>query len=214
MRAVVALAFAAILMTGCSTLPVPGVAVGMTADAAVAAQRARAVALGLANGDCAASRWGLSGRVALSNGRDGGSGRMLWSQGGGALRLELSAPVTRQSWVLAVDADGARLLDASGATLRGADAAALVRATTGWDVPIAALGCWLRAVAAAPDAFGDAQFEFGVDGLPRRLEQGGWVVEYAGWQPDSSSGQAMPTRVFASRGSDHVRLAVDRWTAE
>lgn len=215
MKAAAALACAAIVLTGCGTLPTSPSAAGavVAAGDAAAAQQARVAALGLANGDCAAPRWGLSGRVALSNGRDGGSGRMLWSQGDGVLRLELSAPVTRQSWTLVVDTDGARLLDASGATRRGADAAALVRAATGWDVPVAALGCWLRA-AAAPEAFGAAQFEFGGDGLPRRLEQGGWVVEYEGWQPDSSSGQAMPSRVFASRGADRVRLAVDRWTAE
>jgi len=208
-----ALALAALLMAGCRTLPTAPAAVGTAADAA-ALQQARAAALGLADGDCGAPRWGLSGRVALSNGRDGGSGRILWSQGAGVLHLELSAPISRQSWALDIDAAGARLQGASGALLRGADAAELVRNSTGWDVPIAALGCWLRAAAAAPGTFGPAQIEFGNDGLPRRILQGGWTIEYEGRQADPASGQVMPARVFASRGADHVRLAVERWTAE
>ena len=215
MRPAGALAFAAILMTGCSTLPsAPDAGARVPAGDAAAAQQARAAALGLADGRCGIPRWGLSGRLALSNGRDGGSGRIVWSQGGGTLHLELSAPVTRQSWTLDVGADGARLRGATGESLRGVDAAELVRASTGWDVPVAALGCWLRAVVAAPEAFGSAQTEFGGDGLPRRIFQGGWTIDFEGWQPDPASGQPMPSRVFASRGDDRVRLAVDRWTAE
>ena len=48
--------------------------------------------------------WSLQGRVALSNGRDGGSGRIDWQQQGGHYSVALSAPITRQSWRLSGDA--------------------------------------------------------------------------------------------------------------
>ena len=39
----------------------------------------------------------MTGRLALSNGKDGGSGRIEWTQGDGHLQVTLSAPVTRYS---------------------------------------------------------------------------------------------------------------------
>ena len=201
----------ALLLAGCNTLPP---VVHGAAPASAATTPDRAAALGLAQAGCDAPRWGMTGRVALSNGREGGSGRIVWSQGGGVLHLELSAPVTRQSWSLDVDAEGAQLRGMSPEPLRGVDAASLVRDATGWEVPIAALGCWLRGATAGASRFGPAQIVDGDDGLPKRIEQAGWVVDYAGWTPDAVSGLPMPVQVTASRDNNRVRLRVDRWSTE
>ena len=198
----------AVLLSGCATAP------RLAVPEPVIAPKDRARMLGLEAGDCAAPRWSMSGRVALSNGRDGGSGRITWSQGGGVLRLELSAPVTRQSWTLEIAADGAVLSGILPEPQRGPDAVALVRDAFGWDVPISALGCWLRAVEAGPSRFGPARIEFDGDGLPRHLEQAGWSVDYDGWKQDANSGLPMPIRVTASRDGSRVRLVIDRWSTE
>jgi outer membrane lipoprotein LolB len=200
------------VLAGCRTLPSP-----TPPSAPVdpeAAQRARAAALGLAGGDCSAPAWALAGRVALSNGKEGGSGRLEWTQGAGATHLMLSAPITRQTWVLEVDARGATLQGVPNGPLRGTDAARLLREATGWDIPVAALGCWLRAVAADPAAFGAPVLRQGPDGLPLELQQGGWTVDYGGWKPDQVSRLPMPTTVNAQRGDNRVRLVVDRWGEE
>ena len=90
------------VLAGCTGVPVarpaaPGQVVGTDADSPQAmAQRQRIERLGLADGDCSAPAWALTGRVALSNGKDGGSGRITWSQAAGEARIELTAPVTRQ----------------------------------------------------------------------------------------------------------------------
>lgn len=211
MRALACVALAGVL-AGCAAAP-PLLRSGDPV-AGDAAQRVRARALGLETGACAMPGWTLAGRVALSNGRQGGSGRIEWVQGGGAVRLLLSAPVTRQSWVLEVAADGrASLQGVADATLSDTDGARLLRETTGWDIPVAALGCWLRGVA-APDRFGLAWFDFGADLLPRRIEQGGWTIDYDDWRPDPFSRLPMPSRIEARRGSDRVRLVVDRWGLE
>lgn len=202
------------LLSGCASLAPPLL---RPVDQAVAdaAQRERAQALGLAEGDCAAPGWAMAGRVALSNGRQGGSGRIEWVQGAGGTHLQLSAPVTRQSWVLDVAADGvATLQGVADAPLRDSDAARLLRETTGWDIPVSALGCWLRAVAADAGRFGSAQTDYAADLLPRRIEQGDWTIDYADWQPDPFSRLPMPARIEARRGSNRVRLVIDRWGLE
>ncbi|WP_447936532.1 lipoprotein insertase outer membrane protein LolB [Thermomonas fusca] len=205
-----ACALPGLLLAGCASLPPPA-----SGDAAAgeAAQRVRIGALGLADGDCAAPAWSLVGRVALSNGRQGGSGRIEWTQAAGVQRLQLSAPVTRQSWTLEVDAGGAALQGVADAPLRDPDPARLLREATGWDIPVAALGCWVRGAAATLPGLGPARIEYGVDLLPRRIEQGGWTVEYDGWR-GGADGLALPGKVETRRGEDRVRLVVDQWTAE
>jgi outer membrane lipoprotein LolB len=186
--------------------------VGTGADSvAVIAHRERIARLGLADGACAAPEWAMTGRVALSNGKDGGSGRLEWSQSGGKVRIGLSAPVTRQGWVLEVDADGATLEGVPDGPVRGANAAALLRDRTGWDIPVTGLGCWVRGAWASEAAFGEARIGYGADGHVQRVEQAGWTIDYADWRLDIASGVELPGRVTALRGENRVRLVVDRW---
>lgn len=214
MRSRIPLAAACLAMLGgCQTVGTkPGV---VDPAAAQAAQLERASALGLASGDCMMPGWVMTGRVALSNGKQGGSGQLEWTQGVGTLRMLLSAPITRQNWMLEVDAQGrASLQGLPEGPLVGDDAAQLVRQATGWDIPIAALGCWLRGIAAAEAVLGAAQVDFGTDLLPVRIVQGGWTVDYSGWKPDPFTRLPMPSRINAQRGEDRVRLVVDRWGLE
>ena len=170
-------------------------------EAAMAAQAARESELR------AAGDWSLAGRVAVSNGRDGGSGRMDWQQQGERYTVSLSAPVTRQSWQLTGDARQARLDGVEGGPRMGPDAGALLREATGWDIPVVALRDWVRGVRAA--AAGPADIRFGADALPARIEQGGWVIEYV-W-PAQPATPALPARIDARRGEARVKLIVDRW---
>ena len=208
------------VLAGCAGVPVarpaaPGQVVGTDADSPQAmAQRQRIERLGLADGDCSAPAWALTGRVALSNGKDGGSGRITWSQAAGEARIELTAPVTRQGWALDVDADGATLQGVPGGPVHGADAAALLRERTGWDIPVAGLGCWVRGAWASEAAFGLATVGYGEDGRVQRIEQAGWTIDYADWKPDAASGADLPARITALRNTDRVRLVVDRWAVD
>ena len=219
MNARVWLALGLVVLAGCrgiplaeQTAPVETV-LGNHADSAAAiAHRQRIQQLGLAEGDCAGPAWAMTGRVALSNGKDGGSGRIEWSQSGGKVRIELTAPVTRQGWALDVDAGGATLHGVAGGPVRGADAAMLLHERTGWDIPVAGLGCWVRGAWANEGVFGPAMVGYAADGRVQRIEQAGWVVDYADWSPDAGSGVELPARITALRNTDRVRLIVDRWS--
>lgn len=156
----------------------------------------------------------FSGRVAISTGNDGGNGRIEWTQAGEAYDVRLSAPVTRQSWRLSGDADGAILDGIEGGPYAGWDVHQLLLETTGMEIPVAALAAWAAGARADGALFGVAQLYFTADGQLSRIEQDGWVIDYPSWQPVSGgavAGLLMPLRINAQRGTSRVRLIVDAW---
>ena len=201
-------------VSGCASVP-PAQPASSAAPGDVAAfeaaQQQHEAALGLADGQCAAPTWSMVGRVALSNGKDGGSGRIEWSQADAQAVVTLSAPVTRQSWTLRTDPTGAVLDGVPNGPRRGTQADSLLREATGWQIPVGALGCWLRGARAGTDV-GAASIRYDANGRPARIEQAGWQIDYSGWGEDG--GLRVPTRINAQRGDDRVRLIVDGWGGE
>ena len=150
--------------------------------------------------------WSFSGRVALSQGKDGGSGRIDWRQRGDDFDIRLSAPITGQSWRVTGTAGKVRLEGLAGGVREGGNAEALLREATGWAIPVDAMARWARG-ARAP---GDAVLDFDAELRPASLRQQGWVVEYRDWD---TADPPRPTRVFARQAEASVRLVIDRWTA-
>lgn len=212
-RAVAALVvalFVALAMAGCATRGAREDALPAIAGDAAAHQVQREAALS------AIPDWTLQGRVALSNGRDGGSGRIDWRQQGARYAVSLSAPITRQSWRLEGEPGAVRLEGLEGGTRTGADAQALLFEATRWEIPVDALASWVRGAAADPARHGPATPVFGPDGRLAGLQQAGWRIAYANWRaasgaPSMDASLELPYRVEATRDQARVRLVVDAW---
>jgi outer membrane lipoprotein LolB len=147
--------------------------------------------------------WSFTGRIAVSQGSNGGSGRIDWRQHGDDFDIRLSAPISRQTWRLS-RADGKVRLEGLGGPREGEDAEALLADATGWRIPVAAMTAWVRGVRAGTGA----ELEFAPGGLPATLKQSGWTVDYRAWNQDDP---ALPAKVFAESGDARVRLVVDQW---
>lgn len=155
--------------------------------------------------------WSFTGRVAIRRGREGGSGHIEWSQQWGKAEIVLSAPVTRQSWRLTIDAEGARLDGLDGGPRRGSNAEALLRDASGLDVPVGLLGGWARGL--LTDArLSAATWRLDAQGRLSHLEQDGWNIDY-GWPSERYRGEVwMPSSIEAVKGDARMRLVIDRWT--
>lgn len=198
------LSVSACTSVGPQKTPAPDVAYTVS-PAAERAEAARVQALR------AQPEWSFQGRVAVSRGRDGGSGRIDWAQQGSRYQVQLSAPVTRQSWRLLGDTAGGtvHLEGLQGGTREGADAGLLLRDATGWDIPVNELPDWTRGLVLARE--GERGVQRDAEGRPRRLQQAGWDVQYLDWWPAEDGRPALPRRIEAGRGDAKVRLVVDQW---
>jgi outer membrane lipoprotein LolB len=182
------------LLAGCARAPLRG------PDAELlAAQSGRESAL------AQIEHWRLTGRLAVSGQGEGGSGRIDWEQRGEAYTIELSAPVSRQSWRLSGDASGARLEGHGQGPIEDRDPEALLHRAAGWSMPLEQLRAWVRGARTR----GQADIAFGAEGLPALLQQADWRIEYRNW--GEVDGLPLPVRVFAESGERRVRLVVDRW---
>lgn len=188
------LAGLALVLAACTSPPVRQVSEGP----ALASQSAHEQSIR------ASTRWSLAGRIAVSDGHDGGSGRIVWRQDGERYTIEIKAPVSRRTWRLS-GAPGQALLEGlDGGPRRGTDAESLLRREVGWSVPFDHLRDWARGLRGQ----GGARVEFDEGQRLERLQQRGWTVEYRGWADGTPR---LPTRVFASQGERRVRLVVERW---
>ncbi|MCL7715202.1 lipoprotein insertase outer membrane protein LolB [Stenotrophomonas mori] len=155
--------------------------------------------------------WSFQGRVAISKGRSGGSGRIDWQQRQDGYEVALAAPVTRQGWTLSGGAgQAARLEGLEGGPRSGGDAAQLLLQATGWEIPVEGLAAWVRGRPAAQTGGPDYQ-GYDAEGLPRVLQQGGWRIDYLAWYPADAGQPALPRRIEAANGDAKVRLIVDEW---
>lgn len=155
------------------------------------------------------THWRIEARISVSDGRDGGSGDLIWQQNGENYSFTVRAPVTGKTWKLSGDARQAQLEGVEEQPVRGSDPERLLRERLGWDVPLAALGSWVRGLR-APGPRADVQYD--AQNLPAVLVQDGWKIEYRGWFDDSQP--QMPRKLFADRGSARVRMAIDSWSFE
>lgn len=148
--------------------------------------------------------WGFRGRVALSQGGNGGNAGIRWRQHGSDFEIELSAPVTRQSWRLRSEAGRMSLEGLEGGRREGGDAEALLLEATGWRIPVTALSAWARG------ARGPGPSELGMDpaGRPAQLAQDGWTIEYLDWFAGTPP---LPRKLYARKADASVRLVVEEW---
>ncbi|MGH8039225.1 MAG: lipoprotein insertase outer membrane protein LolB [Stenotrophomonas sp.] len=156
--------------------------------------------------------WSFQGRVAVNKGRNGGNGRIDWQQQSRQYVIQLSAPVTRQSWTLSGDSQhgGGRLEGLDGGPRQGDDAQQVLLEATGWDIPVNQLPDWVRGLVAADTAAAE-QVDRDAEGRPRRVRQRGWEIQYLDWYAAEGDRPVLPRRIEAVNGDAKVRLVVDSW---
>lgn len=157
----------------------------------------------------AAGRWGFAGRVAVSDGQDAGSGRVDWEQDGAYYTVTLRLPVSGETWRLSGDGLLCQLDGGPAGPVSGIDPEELLARELGWQLPVDAMRRWVRGLAADVAV---ARGELAADGLPARLRENGWTIDFAAW--DRGVEPPLPTRIVAHRAPHTVRLAIARWQPE
>lgn len=153
--------------------------------------------------------WAIEGKLALTDGQDGGSGYFRWERGVHTDHMDFHGALGRGAWRLDAGPDGAELELANGELYRSANLDELVQRHAGWRIPVDYLAWWVRGLAAPAGIEGRALDD---SGRLIELRQAGWVIRFDRYR---SFGEVdLPVKLSASREEARLRLAVRDWTVE
>ena len=150
--------------------------------------------------------WALRARIAVSSGKDGGSGLLEWQQRGRRFELVLRSGMAHRSWRM-VGSPGSVMLEGAGpAPVRGRNAETVLAEATGWVIPVESMLDWVRGLRHRPR---HAEIESDQFGRPLRIREGGWEIRYEDYIDDSA--HALPRKLRAEHGEHRVKLIVQAW---
>lgn len=154
----------------------------------------------------ALQRFEFSGRVSALRGEQARSAGIRWIQNGELADVSVLAPLGMGAVRVELDGAALRLRDARGNELDAGEAGEALRATLGFDPPLAELRYWLLGL---PDTAQPSEQSLDEHQRLARLEQAGWTVQYLAYQP--VAGQWLPQRLRLSRADWRLLLAISRW---
>lgn len=157
----------------------------------------------------AVSSWSMTGRLAVSNERDGGSGHFNWKNDAGGSRMDFHGALGRGAWRLVADASGAELELADGSVKRATDIDLLIRDQVGWKIPADNLSWWVRGMV-APGAFTERVID--ENGNMGNLLQDGWAIEYGSYK--DFEGISLPVKMTARQAEWKVKLVIKKWNLD
>lgn len=153
------------------------------------------------------ANWSLEGRLAVSDGKEGGSGHFNWVERAGSGRMDFHGTFGRGAWQLVHDDRGAVLELADGSRYQANAINDLVREQLGWEIPVDTLAWWVRGLAAPG---GIEHRELNQEGQLIVLQQRDWEIEFGRYRPFGIL--QLPVKMTARQGEKSVKLAIRNWS--
>ncbi len=150
--------------------------------------------------------WRLNGRASLQWRDEGATAGIVWEQSGQRYRIDLRGALGAGSLRLIGRPEGVELSTAAGDRYLADNARELVRATTGYDLPIEFLRWWVTGRAVP---WLEGQVIIDDQSRAREIIQDGWRVALSDYQ--AVDGDWLPHRLSIDGNQASVRLQVRRW---
>lgn len=146
----------------------------------------------------------LSGKLALSDGQEGGSGRFTWRQKGSMVLAQFKAPMGQGDWLIEETDHGASLIFNNEPPYLAQHAETLIEEVVGWSVPWQALKEWLIVRPVDKN-----QADIKQTHSTKTITEQGWTIVYDRFKkyPDG----CLPHRIMASNPPYSIRLVVRTW---
>jgi len=150
--------------------------------------------------------WTLSGRASLAFKDEAGTASLRWQESTEGYQLDLRGALGSGRLRLVGQADTVTLTTADGDQHTASSPTELVRAVTGYNLPVGLLRWW---VLGQPVPWMDGEVSLNAQGRAVALDQGGWRVRYA--QYTRQAGYWLPARVEVRREAIQMRLVIRDW---
>jgi len=150
--------------------------------------------------------WQVHGRVAVRSDDDGWSADFDWQQRGESYRIRLRGPFGQGGIELHGDSHGVWLNRQDKAPLYARNVEHLLKAETGWQLPVLGLSDWLRGL---PVDTQPAALDWDQQGRLQTLQQDGWDIAYGRYRDVGE--RQLPDKLQLLRDQLRVKVVVDEW---
>ena len=130
---------------------------------------------------------------------------MRWLHDTDSDAIWLYSPIGSTIATLTANADSATLVTARKETFESADVQELTREILGWDLPLPGLQHWV--LGRVDPAVAITEIERDERERIIRLVQGGWHIDFAGYEDDGT----LPRSLLLHFADLRLRLVIDRW---
>lgn len=152
------------------------------------------------------AQWQITGRTALRIDDQAVTASLRWQTKAMQYQIDLRGALGAGSLRLVGDASSATLTTAEGEQFSATNAQELVRATTGYALPVELLRWW---VTGRPAPWLAGRVVLDSEQRAQVIRQGGWEVSYDRYE--MRAGYALPGRVSVRREGVEVRLSIRSW---
>ncbi len=146
----------------------------------------------------------FSGKMSFSDGRDGGSGRIVWHYEKEKIDATLKAPLGSKSWQVVESESGTTLITSKGEVYRAETTEALISEQLGWPVPWTQLSAWVLG-----QQFNSRQSQLKWADDSFTISENGWQIVYSKLKAYPEG--VMPHKMVARKGDYAIKLSVKKW---
>jgi len=151
--------------------------------------------------------WSLSGTMGFHNATEAKSANIQWQQAGlQRFSLQFFGPLGMGNTRIVGYPQDVMLIAPGKPPLHAQNGEALLKAQTGWDLPLEALYDWVKGVP-APGPMSHPQWD--ASSRLQQFEQQGWRISYKSYIP--VQGFDLPNRITLSRPPLGATLLIRRW---
>jgi len=147
--------------------------------------------------------WAFTGKMAINDGHNSGSGKINWKINQGQLLAQFKAPLGQGSWEIEENTQGAHLTSSRNPEQFANDAQTLISNELGWLFPLEKLKYWLRGYAhlapLEPHQIAN-----------QNIKDAGWEITYQKWQTTKMG--LLPFKIKANKSPHSLKLIIYKWT--
>lgn len=157
----------------------------------------------------------LTGRVAVTGGKESFSGGVQWRHADGGDEILLLSPLGQTLAQIQLNPDGASLTTSEHQSYYAADVEGLTEEVLGWHLPLAGLQYWVQGVNSPVTA---SEIDLDIDSRVVAIRQDGWDIDYSNYFSASAvrvtqAQTARPRLLRLKRGDLQIKLIIDAWNS-
>lgn len=156
-------------------------------------------------------QWHVRGRVALFIKDDVYNLGLDWQRNGDDSTLKLEAALGQGMVQLSSHTGAVKLETSEGKSYFGNNAEQVLKAATGWSLPVAGLQSWIKGV---PHPRSDYLPDINVHGHARLIRQDGWKINFIDYQKvrlRHFGEVTLPEKLYLKRDQVALKIVIDQW---